>query len=91
MTLNRALIKVPFQTENLKLTLTYNIWDIYKAVRIGENLSLAMGKYDYVIDRTTERWTSWEEWYEKMVWWCNRRGAYLYGSKNPHTEIAGHH
>src|SRR3989344_3126335 len=91
MTLNRALIKVPFQTENLKLTLTYNIWDIYKAVRIGENLSLAMGKYDYVIDRTTERWTSWEEWYEKMIWWSNRQGAYLYGNKNLMPDLEGHH
>ena len=89
--LNRALLKIPFQTENIEINLNSNILDIYKAVRVGEKLALVQGQYKYMIDRTTERWDSWEEWYEKMVWWCNRRGAYLYGNINPHQEIAGHH
>ena len=91
MVLNRALIKTPFQTEDIKLTFIHNIWDIYKAIRIGENLPLAQGRYNYTIDRTTEKWSSWEEWYEKMVWWSNRQGAYLYGNKNPLPDLAGHH
>lgn len=89
--LNKTLLKIPFQTENVQLNLTHNIWDIYKAVRIRENVSLTTGEYQYIIDRTSERWNSWEEWYEKMVWWCNRRGAYLYGNKNPVPDIEGHH
>ncbi|OGN01591.1 MAG: hypothetical protein A3I26_00380 [Candidatus Yanofskybacteria bacterium RIFCSPLOWO2_02_FULL_43_10] len=97
--LNRSLIKLPFQTTDLEITLNYNILDIYQSARLEEKLELQSGNYRHVIDRTTKsdsantnaRWDSWEEWYEKMVWWCNRRGAYLYGSKNPHTEIAGHH
>lgn len=95
--LNRSLIKLPFRTTDLELSLSYNIWEFYRAVMVGQTISITPGTYQYIIDRTTktaeriERWDSWEEWYEKMVWWCNRRGAYLYGNKNPHMEIAGHH
>ncbi|MBI2676543.1 MAG: hypothetical protein HYX21_01135 [Candidatus Yanofskybacteria bacterium] len=91
--LNQSLIKLPFQTSDLELTMSYNIWEFYKAVMMSKTLPIVAGNYKYVIDRTspTEHWDSWEEWYQKMVWWCNRRGAYLYGNKNPHQEIAGHH
>lgn len=95
--LNQALIKLPFQTSDLELTLSYDVWGFYRAVMVGKTMTMVPGNYTYVIDRTTktakqvERWDSWEEWYEKMVWYCNRRGAYLYGNKNPHQEIAGHH
>ena len=91
LALNKVLIKLPFQTTDLELDLKYNIWDLYKSVLIGQAVPLQAGNYHYTIDRTTERWSSWEEWYEKMVWYSNRRGAYLYGNKNPHGEIAGHH
>ncbi len=95
--LNKSLLKLPFQTSNLDLTFTYNIWEIYKAVLQGKDEDLRRGCYQYTIDRTTkdERgsnwWGSWEDWYRQMVWYCNRRGAYLYGNINPHQEIAGHH
>ena len=97
--LNKSLIKLPFKINDLKITLSYNIWDIYRAVRLEQKLTLEKGIYTYIIDRTTKsnlaninmRWDSWEEWYEKMVWWCNRRGAYLYGNKNPTPDLEGHH
>lgn len=95
--LNQVLIKQPFQTNDLELTLSYNIWELYRAVLLRSTVPVVPGYYHYTIDRTTrdERgtnwWDSWEEWYEKMVWYCNRRGAYLYGNVNPHQEIAGHH
>ncbi|OGN00515.1 MAG: hypothetical protein A2651_00445 [Candidatus Yanofskybacteria bacterium RIFCSPHIGHO2_01_FULL_42_12] len=89
--LNRSLIKLPFKNEDLNLELNYNIWDVYRTVLLGGTADYKPGNYSYCIDRTTERWDSWEEWCQKMVWYCNRRGAYLYGSKNPYIEIAGHH
>lgn len=97
--LNRSLIKLPFRNTDLKLELTHNVWELYKAVLVGQKVEVQAGRYQYNIDRTTKtdsantnaRWDSWEEWYEKMVWWCNRRGAYLYGNKNPVPDLAGHH
>lgn len=89
--LNRALIKLPFQTEDLEMGLSHNIWEVYRAVQLGKQVIIENGRYSYIIDRTSEKWLTWEDWYQKMVWYGNRRGAYLYGNKNPHQEIAGHH
>lgn len=89
--LNKALIKVPFQNEDLKLNLSYNVWGVYREVLLGNTIKLEIGHYPFTIDRTTERWATWEEWYQKVVWYGNRRGAYLYGNKSTGIEIAGHH
>ena len=89
--LNRVLIKEPFQTSDLEIQLSYNVWDAYRQTLLGNQIELTPGNYTYTIDRTSETWNSWEEWCEKVVWYGNRRGAYLYGNKNPHEEIAGHH
>jgi len=91
ITLNKSLVKLPFQTNDLTLRLSYNVWDIYRAVLLGQTTEVKLGTYQHIIDRTTEKWEIWNEWCQKMVWYGNRRGAYLYGNKNPHTEIAGHH
>jgi len=89
--LNKSLIKLPFQNEDININLRYNIWDVYRTVLLGGTADYKSGHYSYCIDRTTDRWSSWNEWCQKMVWYCNRRGAYLYGNKNPHKEIAGHY
>ena len=44
----------------------------------GTDVDFSSGEYHYVIDKTSETWESWEEWCRKVVWWCNKKGAYLY-------------
>lgn len=90
--LNRLLIKMPFQTEDTQIGLSYNIWDIYRKVLLGGRVQLEKNETRiYKIDRTSEKWLTWDDWYQKMVWWGNRRGAYLYGNKLAGAEIAGHY
>ena len=45
---------------------------------MGKESILRKGYFTYFIDKTTETWDSWEEWCEKVVWWSNKKGAYLY-------------
>lgn len=35
----------------------------------------------YTIDRTTEKWNSWEDWAREIVWYSRKRGTYLYEYK----------
>ena len=79
--LNKNLIKLPNQTHDYNITLDYNIWDVYDAVIGGRDITFSTGKFEYSIDRTSEKWDSWEEWCEKVVWWSNKKGAYLYTCK----------
>ena len=76
--LNKSLIKLPNQTKDLSIKLNWNILDVYTATLLGKSSTLKRGDFTYFIDRTSETWNSWEDWCEKVVWWSNKKGAYLY-------------
>ncbi|MFA5778966.1 MAG: radical SAM protein [Elusimicrobiota bacterium] len=76
--LNQNLIKLPFQNKNLDLKFSYNIWEGYRAGLGGKKFSLTTGNYNYEIDRTSIKWSSWEDWCREVIWYGNKRGLYLY-------------
>ena len=78
--LNQNLMKLPFQTLDLSAKFSYNIFDAYKAALEGVDIPVEEGTYNYTIDRTTQRWSSWEEWCKEVIWYGNKKGAYLYKS-----------
>ncbi len=87
--LNQALIKVPFQNEDIEVVVGWNVLDVWNGVLAGIPVPLTKGEYRYRIDRTSERWTSWTDWCREVVWFGNKRGAYLYGNA-PTEQLAGH-
>jgi hypothetical protein len=102
--LNHKLIKLPFQTEDLELSLQFNIWEFYQHQLIGENIPLLEKQGLHVIDRTEKAWSSWEEWCQEVIWYGNKKGAYLYKlhpsentvsssffGKHSEEQIAGHY
>lgn len=79
--LNRAVLKQPFLNEDIQVKSNYNIWEIYQAVLKGEESALEMGDFEYQIDRTTQRWGSWEDWCREVIWYGNKKGDYIYSVK----------
>lgn len=88
---NKHLIKLPFQPQDIELECSANIRELHHSVIVGSPVELVIGKHVYRIDRSSECWTSWDEWYEKVVWYGNKSGAYLYGNKPVEMDIAGHY
>lgn len=88
--LNQSLLKQPFQTRDVTVDLTYNVWEFYRGVMDGKEISIEEGTFHYYIDRTSVRWETWEKWCREVVWYGNKRGAYLYGN-TPLEQIAGHY
>lgn len=88
--LNRQLIKQPFMTNDLSVTCSYNVLEFYRAAIRLEKIPLERGAHTYLIDRTSETWSSWDEWYKNVVWYGNKKGAYLYGNYSVGGEIEGH-
>lgn len=88
--LNGLLLKRPFVVTDLVLELPCDIWEFYSSVKRGIPVPLGESPVQYRIDRTSERWDAWDDWYRKVVWWGNKRGAYLYGTA-PEIQLAGHH
>ncbi len=91
ITLNRGLIKLPFLYQDKKIVLSYNILEFYNSVRVMEKIELEKRRSVCIIDRTTEQWVDWNEWMQKVVWWGNKKGAYLYGNVKTDHEMAGHY
>lgn len=89
--LNRSLIKIPFQTSDLDITLSYDIWNFYRSILSGNPATLIQRKTPSRIDRTTLKWNSWADWCREVVWYGNKKGAYLYGQTPLVPEMGGHY
>ncbi|MEO5358602.1 MAG: radical SAM protein [Nitrospirae bacterium YQR-1] len=76
--LNHQLVKLPFQQTDYDIELNYNIWDYYRALAGGTPADLQKGGHTYRIERRTEHWSTWQQWYKEVVWYGNKKGAYLY-------------
>ena len=89
--LNRNLVKQPDERGDRSVELDYDLWAFYQNKLVGEPASLDKKRVSYRIDRSTERWADFAAWCREVVWYGNKKGAYLYGSRTVHSEIAGHH
>lgn len=89
--LNRMLVKLPSRSEDATVELDYDLWQFYQDRLTGRDASLTRSQTVYRIDRTSERWPDFAAWCREVVWYGNKKGAYLYGSRAVHREIAGHH
>lgn len=97
VTLNKVLLKQPFQTNDIYFNSNYNLWDFYTSILNGEDSEILSENQTYLIDKTSKSWDSWEKWCREVVWYCSKSGAYLYNvserEKFESTEfkLAGHH
>ncbi|MCR9257496.1 MAG: radical SAM protein [Alphaproteobacteria bacterium] len=89
--LNRALIKQPFLKKNFVLKTGYDMLSFHKAAIVGKAPKPTRQETLYSIDRTTERYTDFGDWCREVVWYGNKKGAYLYGNQAVETHLAGHH
>lgn len=76
--LNKEMLKRPFVKDEPVVRLGHNILEVYRANLLGKAENLVSGNFDYVIDRSSETWDSWEEWAKKVVWWKHKKSEYLY-------------
>ena len=76
--LNQNLIKLPFQTQDLGFQMSYNIWEFYQNHLIGIDIPIQEQSSKHFVDRTSEGWSTWEQWCQEVIWYGNKKGAYLY-------------
>jgi radical SAM superfamily enzyme YgiQ (UPF0313 family) len=88
---NKSLVKLPFQLEDIDFQASYNLWEFYRSILVGEAIPLETEDSIYHIDRTTITWSTWEEWCREVIWYGNKKGAYLYGNDFVTRQLAGHY
>jgi radical SAM superfamily enzyme YgiQ (UPF0313 family) len=99
ITLNHALVSQPHFNTDIQIHCRYNIIDFWRGITEGKPVSLEKDSYTYQVKRTLHQYSSFQLWCKEVVWWGNKKGAYLYPvftgtavSPNESTpEIAGHY
>ena len=91
--LNHALVNQPFAVGNRTLELRYDLLGYWHAVRNGEQALLREVPVLVEIDRLGKRYDDFQKWCREIVWWGNKKGAYLYSptAREITPELAGHY
>lgn len=91
--LNHALVHQPFAKTNVKVRLRYDLLDYWNKVRGGEQALLREAPMMVEIDRTSKPYDDFQKWCREIVWWGNKKGAYLYSPNSTAItpELAGHY
>ncbi|MCW8863143.1 MAG: hypothetical protein OQK07_12040, partial [Rhodospirillales bacterium] len=89
--LNRAMMKLPGQDEDIVVETAHNVLEVYQAALRGILEPVENGKFAYTIERSKDSWADWPTWCREVVWFGNKKGAYLYGSVALEKYYAGHY
>ena len=87
---NCNLIKLPFQAKDFEFKTQHNIWEFYQRALVGESIPLQVKPISNRIIKTKVVYNSWDEWCREVIWYGNKKGAYLYGNDPVELEISGH-
>jgi tRNA A37 methylthiotransferase MiaB len=89
--LNRQLICLPSRAGPVEVATGFDILGFCTGVRDGTPVALAPKPTAVRIDRSARTFASFNDWCREVVWWGNKKGAYLYTGKAVEKEIAGHY
>jgi radical SAM superfamily enzyme YgiQ (UPF0313 family) len=87
--LNQALLKLPFQDADVFVDLEHNVWDCYRGALTGLDVPLEPRARRHRVDRSSVAWRTWDDYCRDVIWYGNKKGAYLYGNTAVESEIAG--
>ncbi|HWE72312.1 MAG TPA: radical SAM protein [Stellaceae bacterium] len=88
--LNGALVRQPFAQEDEVIELSCDLMGFYTGVREGEKRPLRYVPTAVQIDRQSKRYDDFQTWCREVVWWGNKKGAYLYNNRTVEAQLAGH-
>ncbi|MFN3077087.1 MAG: B12-binding domain-containing radical SAM protein [Alphaproteobacteria bacterium] len=89
--LNSTLLHRPFVADDIDIDLDFNVMEFYRGVIQGVPVSLCRVPSRLRIERSRRPYDDFQAWCREIVWWGNKKGAYLYGNSAANRELAGHY
>ncbi|MEI7607524.1 MAG: radical SAM protein [Rhodospirillaceae bacterium] len=89
--LNSALLHQPFVFTDMEIELNFNIFQFYQGVIQGDSIDLMRKPNRLFINRTSRSYSDFQVWCREIVWWGNKKGAYLYTNNSVNAELSGHY
>lgn len=90
--LNHVLVSQPFVSTDTTVDSAYNILAFCDGIRKGTPVPLRREPETVAILRSRSRYDHLADWCREVVWWGNKKGAYLYLNRlgAPEPQLAGH-
>ena len=88
--LNRALLKQPFVAEDMTIELSSDVLSLWTGVRRGVPTPLVARPLTIQVARAQSHYADLDAWCREVVWWGNKKGAYLYTNHVVEVQLAGH-
>ena len=76
--LNQAAVNQCGHSVDLEAETGSNVYEIYQKRLRGERVPLRSGVYRYRIERAHSAYADWPAWFKEIVWFGNKKGAYLH-------------
>lgn len=76
--ISNLLVRLPFEGDDVEVDITHNIPQYVKSIILGNKTKLQAGNYKIKVIRAGTQLQGWSEWAKRVIWFGNRRGAYLY-------------
>jgi radical SAM superfamily enzyme YgiQ (UPF0313 family) len=89
--LNQALVKQPFVRDDVSIAVEYNVLEFCRGVREGEKVPLHGAPSVIHVKRSEAHYDDFSKWCREVVWWGNKKGAYLYSNARAEKQLAGHY
>jgi radical SAM superfamily enzyme YgiQ (UPF0313 family) len=91
--LNATLVARPFARDDIRVSCRYNVLAFCDALRRGEPIPLREEPADVEIQRSKSYYADLQDWCREVVWWGNKKGAYLYINRlmPVEPELSGHY
>lgn len=89
--LNLSLIKQPFIDSDTTVQLDYDLIGFYEGMRIGKPQPVTRRQTVINVERSKSYYEDLQTWCREVVWWGNKKGAYLYTNEKVDQQLAGHY
>lgn len=96
--INQLMVSQPNLPDDVDITLHYNVVAFWTGICAGEPVPLVRGDYPHTVLCSKRYYSDFQIWCREIVWWGNKKGAYLYAIKNSelsepakNVELAGHY
>lgn len=89
--LNRSLLKLPFQNDDQEIQLQYDLMRYYRTFIEDGKAELNKTPTKYKIEKSKASYNDWNKWFKEVVWYGNKKGAYLHGNWETEYQLQGHY
>lgn len=76
--LNKILLKMPFKSCDDVIDVSYNVFEMYRGIIMGEPIGLEKEELCYLIKKSKNIYAKWDDWYREVVFYGNRKGSYMH-------------